>query len=227
MKIDILSTTERSNQTLDLPKIIIERGASSIAIYHSVNAELANKRIGSASTKERSAVTGSNVKPWRQKGTGRARAGSRKSPIWRGGGTVFGPHPRDYHIQLPRKQRAVALCAALCQKVEQKRLFAIDPISIPEAKTKLLSSTLAAYLHILELDQKKYHTILIVMDNTNEADTLLMRRAGRNIPHLSIQQYSRISLHTFFYSDYVFVYKASLNALATVLDGVFRKRVAA
>lgn len=227
MKIEILSPTARSQQTLDLPKIIVERRSSSIAIYHSVNAELANRRIGSASTKARSAVAGSNIKPWRQKGTGRARAGSRKSPIWRGGGTVFGPHPRDYHTHLPRKQRAVAFCTALCRKAEQKRLFAIDPISIIEAKTKLLSNILSSYLHTLEIDEKQYCTVLIITNDSNKEDALIVRRAGRNIPYLSIQQHSRISSHTFFYSDYVFIYKASFDAFATSLDDVFRKRAAA
>ena len=181
MDIPLLSKDAQSQTTLPLPKIIIDRGTSPIALYHAVNAELANRRLGTAATKERSAVTASNAKPWRQKGTGRARAGSRKSPIWRGGGTVFGPHPRSYRINIAQKQRAVALCSALRQKAASNKLFIIDPIDIAQPKTKLLSQAVGGYLQALGSDSKTYHTVLIIIDD-NDTHSAAVRRAGKNIP---------------------------------------------
>lgn len=226
MKIDALSPTTRSAEQHALPEIMMERGDSLVALHYAVNAELANRRIGSAATKGRSAVTGSNVKPWRQKGTGRARAGSRKSPIWRGGGVVFGPQPRDYHIRVPRKQRAVALCSAFYHKASQKRLFVIGAPSIAESKTKLLSALLASYLRVLEVGPKEYRTVLLITDQDGEAGETI-RRAGANIPYLTIQHYSRLSLHTLFYSDYAWIYAGALEKLAAPLNSVFQKRAVA
>ena len=96
----------------------------------------ANRRRGTASTKSRGEVKGSGAKPWRQKGTGRARAGSRKSPIWRGGGTTFGPKPRDYSYKLPKKVRRLALRMALSARLSEGNLVVVDEFSMPEIKTK-------------------------------------------------------------------------------------------
>lgn len=96
----------------------------------------ANRRRGTASTKTRGEVSGSGAKPWRQKGTGRARAGSKKSPLWRGGGTVFGPKPRDYSYKLPKKVRRLALRMALSARLSEGNLVIVDEFKLPEIKTK-------------------------------------------------------------------------------------------
>ncbi|MBU0683919.1 MAG: 50S ribosomal protein L4, partial [Candidatus Omnitrophica bacterium] len=105
-------------------------------LHRAVVTSLANKRAGTASTKTRKYVSGGGRKPWRQKGTGRARAGSIRSPLWRGGGVVFGPHPRDFACALPKKMRRKALINSLVLKLNENKLTVIDDIKIEKPKTK-------------------------------------------------------------------------------------------
>lgn len=106
------------------------------ALYDAVIKHLAGRRLGTHDTKTRGEVRGGGRKPWRQKGTGRARHGSIRSPIWRGGGIVFGPHPRDYSIRLPKKVRRLALKSALSAKVESGGLLVLDELKMERPKTK-------------------------------------------------------------------------------------------
>ena len=105
-------------------------------VHQAVVMQLASRRLGTHSTKTRGDVRGGGKKPWRQKGTGRARAGSRRSPLWRGGGTIFGPHPRDYSFSMPRKQRRLALKCVLTDKVKEGNLIVLDMLNFDEPKTK-------------------------------------------------------------------------------------------
>jgi len=105
-------------------------------LHEVVCMQRANRRRGTASTKTRGEVSGSGAKPWRQKGTGRARAGSRKSPLWRGGGTTFGPKPKDYGYKLPKKVRKLALRMALSARFSEGNLVVVDEFKMPEIKTK-------------------------------------------------------------------------------------------
>ena len=105
-------------------------------VHQAVVMQMASWRLGTHSTKTRADVRGGGKKPWRQKGTGRARAGSRRSPLWRGGGTIFGPHPRDYSFTMPRKQRRLALKCVLTDKVKEGNLIVLDKLDFDEPKTK-------------------------------------------------------------------------------------------
>ena len=105
-------------------------------VHQAVVMQMASWRLGTHSTKTRADVRGGGKKPWRQKGTGRARAGSRRSPLWRGGGTIFGPHPRDYSFTMPRKQRRLALKCVLTDKVKEGNLIVLDELNFDEPKTK-------------------------------------------------------------------------------------------
>lgn len=105
-------------------------------VYQVVKRYLADKRRGTASTKNRSEVRGGGAKPWRQKGTGRARAGTNRSPIWVGGGTVFGPTPRDYSYSLPKKMKIIALKSVLSDKAKNNEIVIVDKLSLNENKTK-------------------------------------------------------------------------------------------
>ena len=105
-------------------------------VHQAVVMQMASWRLGTHSTKTRGEVRGGGKKPWRQKGTGRARAGSRRSPLWRGGGTIFGPHPRDYSFSMPRKQRRLALKCVLTDKVNEGNLIVLDDLNFDEPKTK-------------------------------------------------------------------------------------------
>lgn len=105
-------------------------------VHQAVVMQLASRRLGTHATKTRGMVRGGGRKPWRQKGTGRARVGSRRSPLWRGGGTIFGPHPRDYSFTMPRKQRRLAIKCVLSDKVNGDNLIILDSLNFDEPKTK-------------------------------------------------------------------------------------------
>lgn len=135
-----------------------------------IKMQLANRRAGTAATKTRARVAGGGRKPWRQKGTGRARHGTIRSPIWRGGGIVFGPSPRDYGYTVPKKLRRAALRAALSAKVRDNNLLVVDKLVFDEPKTRLMAQT----LHRLNASGR-------VMVVTGDIDYNVIRSA-RNIP---------------------------------------------
>ncbi len=124
------------------PREDIFDGRVNEALFHEVvRMQLASRRSGSASTKTRGEVSGSNRKPWRQKGTGRARAGTRKSPLWRHGGTIFGPKPRDYSYSMPKKAVKAALRSALQYKINEGKLKVFESLEVAEPKTKAALAT--------------------------------------------------------------------------------------
>ncbi len=135
-----------------------------------VKMQLANKRQGTASTKTRAEVRGGGKKPWKQKGTGRARVGSTRNPIWRGGGIVFGPKPRDYSFRLPRKVRRLAMKSALSSKVQDSNIIVVDLLSFEEPKTKLMVETLS----LLNAAEK---TLVVTADGD-----VNIYKSARNIP---------------------------------------------
>ncbi len=153
------------------------------ALYDVVKAQRAAMRQGTHKTKTRSEVRGGGRKPWRQKGTGRARQGSIRSPQWVGGGVVFGPTPRDYTIKVNRKVRRLALKSVLSSKVVDNNLFVLDALSLETAKTK----DMIQVLNNLSLSGK----VLIVLDQNNETITL----AARNIPGVTVKTVEQASVY--------------------------------
>ncbi|MDD4171447.1 MAG: 50S ribosomal protein L4 [Syntrophomonas sp.] len=135
-----------------------------------VKMQLANKRVGNASTKTRAEVRGGGKKPWKQKGTGRARVGSTRNPVWRGGGIAFGPKPRDYSYKLPRKVRRLALKSALSSKVQDSNIIVVDILTFDEPKTKLMLET-------LDLLNAAAKTLVITADGD-----VNVYKSARNIP---------------------------------------------
>jgi len=135
-----------------------------------VRMQLANKRQGTASTKTRAEVRGGGKKPWKQKGTGRARVGSSRNPVWRGGGIVFGPKPRDYSYTLPRKVRRLALKSALSSKMKDSNIIVVDFLAFEEPKTKLMLETLES----LNAAEK---TLVVTADGD-----VNVYKSARNIP---------------------------------------------
>lgn len=134
--------------------------------YEVVKMQLANRRVGSANTKTRSEVSGGGVKPWRQKGTGRARSGSNRSPIWRHGGTTFGPKPRDYSYKVPKKVLAAALKSAIALRAQEGTLKVFDSIELADPKTKLAIDFLGS---------AGLENVLIVIDGENRNLSLGVR----------------------------------------------------
>lgn len=150
-------------------------------IYEVVKMQLANRRQGTASTKTRSEVSGSGRKPWRQKGTGRARAGRTRSPIWRKGGVVFGPRPRDYSYNVPKKVRRAALRSALSLKMKNEEILVLRDIPMVEIKTK----------HFQEiLNRFELKSALIVLDKKNE----ILEKSSRNIKDVKMMRSEGINV---------------------------------
>jgi large subunit ribosomal protein L4 len=135
-KVDVYNLNKEKVGEIELPAEIYDAEIKPHLVHETVVAQLASRRSGTACTKERGDIAGSTRKPYRQKGTGRARAGSRKSPVWRGGGTIFGPQPRDYSWRPPKKVRRSAMKSVLTSKLKESELLVLDAMDFGEIKTK-------------------------------------------------------------------------------------------
>ena len=171
-------------------------------LFHQVvRMQLANRRRGTASTKTRGEVSGGGRKPWRQKGTGRARQGSTRSPLWRGGGVALGPKPRDYAYKLPKKVRRGALCSALSMKTQAGFLKVIDHLDIPAPKTRQIVSFLK------DLGIEKAAIILLADDNLN------VQLAARNLPTVKVLRVEGINIYDLLAHDYLICTREALMKL--------------
>jgi large subunit ribosomal protein L4 len=153
-------------------------------VHQIVKRYLANKRRGTASTKGRSEVRGGGKKPWKQKGTGRARAGTIRSPLWVGGGVIFGPENRDYGYSIPRKMRLVALKSVLSGKVKNKDLIILNKLELKDGKTKDIT-------HIFDKFNINKDKIIIVTDKEEEA----VKRAARNLKNVMVITANKINTY--------------------------------
>ena len=173
------------------------------AIYLSVKAFLANQRQGTHKAKERSEVSGGGKKPWRQKGRGTARAGTTRSPIWIGGGTIFGPRPRDYRQKLPQKVRQLARKSALSYKAKDEQLIVVEDFSFDKPKTKDFISMMES----LKLNGKK---ILLL---TGKNDTNLYK-SGRNINKVSVMEASKASTYDILNNQILVLQHTAIEAIS-------------
>jgi len=170
-------------------------------IWYAINNELANKRQGTASTKDRSEVHGSNAKPYKQKGTGRARRGDKKSPLLKGGGVIFGPRPRDYSYALPKKEKRLAMKTILSLKARTDTLKIVEDFSIESGKTRDLAGLLRNF-------GDEARTVIVLKD-----DDPMVKRAARNIPWLSYLSYNRLRAHDLFYGRRVLMLETAAKKL--------------
>lgn len=191
--------------TVPLKAQLWEGEIHSHAVYLALRQELANRRAGTHDTKNRSEVSGSGRKPWKQKGTGRARAGSVRSPLWRHGGVIFGPHPRSHRFSIPRKFRGLALRSALRNLIEDNKLIVLEKLEIKEAKTK----ELAKILKNLKTDKS-----LILFKQTN--DRLMF--ASRNLPRTKLLSIAQLNVHDLLRFKKVILTKETLKALEEALS---------
>lgn len=175
-------------------------------LHDVVKMQLANRRQGTASTRTRSEVRGGGKKPWKQKGTGRARAGTRRSPLWRGGGTVFGPHPRRYDYVVPRQVRAAALRGALSEKVRTGQFMVVDSLSLEEPSTK-------AFCAILERLGVTGRT-LIVTDQIHQEDAIA--KSCRNLPYLTLVPTHGLNVYDILRHDTLIMTKGAVSAVEEV-----------
>jgi len=173
-------------------------------IHASVVNQLANRRAGTASTKNKAMVSGGGKKPWKQKGTGRARAGSNRSPLWRHGGTCFGPTPRDYSYSLPKKEKRAALVDAIASKVIDNRLVLVSSLDFAEPKTKLVTTMLDT------LGVKENALVLIKSENKN------LTLASRNIPSVKVLRMENINVYDLLKYRYLIMTQDALSAMQEV-----------
>ncbi len=174
LKAPVFSQSRTEVGTVDLEPGVFAEPLRRGLLADVVRMQTASRRSGNASTKEKGDVRGGGKKPWRQKGTGRARAGSNRSPLWSGGGTTFGPHPRDYSYRMSKQARRTALKSALAQKLREERLTILDKIELEEAKTKHF----VAMLKNLGIDD----TVLVVIDGQDDP----IERSARNLPSVKV-----------------------------------------
>jgi large subunit ribosomal protein L4 len=199
--VSVTGASKRSK--FDLPETFdgsIHQGA----MYHAVRAFLANRRQGTHATKTRAEVSGGGSKPWRQKGTGRARQGTIRAAQWRGGGVVFGPHPRSYTVRLPRKVRRLARQSALNARVNDDALYVIESFDFKEPKTRQL----VELLNKMQLDNKR--VLLLTADHAP-----MVYLSGRNLQDVFVMKYDEASAYEVLWSDVVVIEEAALSGGAS------------
>ena len=170
MKVDVLNIEGKKVDSTELPSPIFEAPIREDLMHQAFVRQIANARLGTHSTKSRGEVAGGGAKPWRQKGTGRARHGSRRSPIWVGGGKTHTPKPRDYRKKMPRKMRRAALRSALSLKIAENSILFLDELKIEDAKTERMVTVLK--------NLTGESTTLVILSDSNEN----IERSIRNIP---------------------------------------------
>ncbi|BDC92402.1 LSU ribosomal protein L4P [Treponema bryantii] len=202
MEKKVYSTSGKELRTITLDDKVFGLPVNDDVIYYAITNELANRRVGTACTKTRAEVHGSNNKPYKQKGTGNARRGDKKSPITVGGGTIFGPKPRDFSYSIPKKEKRLAMKSILSSHAQGDRLTVVEDFTVESGKTKDLVS-------ILKNFAKDERTVLILKD-----DDAKIKQAGRNIPNLSFLAYNRLEAHTLFYGRKVIILESAVKNLS-------------
>ncbi len=165
---EILNTQAEKVGEIELNDSVFNVEVNTGILHEIVCMQRANRRSGNACTKTRGEVSGGGAKPWRQKGTGRARAGSRTSPVWRGGGTVFGPKPRDYSYTMPKKVKRLALRMALSARNQEGNLIVVDQFQLPEIKTKNF---------VQVMNKFQFDNCLVVTEGVDDQISLSARNA--------------------------------------------------
>jgi len=206
MKTTVYSATGQKLSDIELKSEIFEQKVNEGLIYQVVRAEMMNARQGTAATKTRALVSGGGIKPWRQKGTGRARAGSIRSPLFVGGGTAFGPQPKNYDLKVPKKMRKAALRSVLSAKAKDKELLIIDKLAFKEPKTQVAKQILD------KLKISKKTTILMEKADENVV------KSFRNLPNISLLSFDNISSYAILDNQKLIITKEALNKLGEVLS---------
>ncbi|HCC37228.1 MAG TPA: 50S ribosomal protein L4 [Treponema sp.] len=207
MNCKVYSKEGKELRTIELEETVFGLPVNEDLIWYAINNELANKRQGNACTKDRAEVHGSNAKPYKQKGTGRARRGDKKSPVLVGGGVVFGPKPRDFSYSMPKKAKRQAIKTILSLKAQSDTLKIIEDFSIESGKTRDLAGLLDNFTPGLR-------TVLILKD-----DDPNIKRAAANIPWLSYLSYNRLRAHDLFYGRQVLMLETAAKNLGDFYKG--------
>ena len=203
MEKKVYSVDGKEIRTINLDDNVFGLPVNEDVIYYAINNELVNKRVGTACTKDRSEVHGSNAKPYKQKGTGNARRGDKKSPLTRGGGVIFGPKPRDFSFALPKKVKRLAMKSILSMKAQDDRLTIVEDFTVESGKTKDLAAVLKNFI------KDEYRTVVVLKD-----DDAMIKRAGNNIPTVSFLSYNRLRAHDLFYGQKIIMLESAAKNLS-------------
>ena len=202
MEKTVYSTDGKELRTITLDDKVFGLPVNDDVIYYAITNELANMRVGTACTKGRAEVHGSNAKPYKQKGTGNARRGDKKSPIMVGGGTIFGPKPRDFSYSMPKKAKRLAMKSILSMQAQSDRFTVVEDFTVESGKTKDL-------VKILDNFVKGERTVIVLKD-----DDAKIKQAGRNIPSLSFLSYNRLRAHDLYYARKIVILEGAVKNLS-------------
>lgn len=189
---------------IELSDAVFGAEVNEAVLYDVVRMQMAGRRLGTASTKQRQDVRGGGKKPWRQKGTGRARAGTTRSPLWRGGGVVFGPTPRSYAYKVPKKVRKLALMSALSMKVKEGRLLILKDFPMGEIKTKIFKGI---------IDRFGLKKALLILDKANP----VLEKSSRNVQGIKLIRSEGINVYDLLNYDHVVLFEPSVKMIEGAL----------
>ena len=202
MNIDVYDSQGQVLRQVELPDGVFGVEVRDHLLYEVVRYQLARRRQGTAHTKNRSAVRGGGRKPWRQKGTGRARAGSRSSPLWRGGGAVFGPMPRSYGYSMPKKKRRAALCGALSLKLRENAFRVIERFDVAQPKTRQIVQMIRIFT-----DEPK---VLLLVGEPNET----LHLSARNIQQVKVLPVAGLNVYDLLHYTTIICVEEALDKIA-------------
>jgi len=209
MKVDVYTLQgKKTNEQAELPAEIFEVPVNVDLMHQAYVRQMANARLGTHSTKGRSEVRGGGKKPWRQKGTGRARQGSTRAAQWVGGGKVFTPKPRSYDKDMPKKMRRAALRSALSVKAAEQEIVVVDELKLKEPKTKEMNAALKKLVGD--------NTALILVSNQGENEAMVARSA-RNLPYAKILQANYLNIRDLLGYDKVILPLGALEIISEQL----------
>ena len=205
--VSVVTAENAKVEDVQLQESIFDAPIKEHAVYQVVRSQLAARRRGTASTKGRSEVRGGGKKPWRQKGTGNARSGTSRSPIWRGGGIVFGPKPRDYSFSVPKKMRKTAMRSVLTSKMQESKLVVVDQIAFEKPSTKRMAGI------VKTLIGTESPSVAIALGDWTEAVWL----SGRNLPKVRVLHAENLNVYAALQYDYLIIDKAGLSIIEGAL----------
>ena len=203
--LDVVNAKNEKVDSLELPEVIFGAPVKPHLLHEVVRMQLANRRQGTADTKGRSDVSGGGKKPWKQKGTGRARAGSTRSPLWRHGGTIFGPHPRSYAFEVPKAVRRQALLAALTTKAQAGAIRLLESFSLEKPSTKQMRGMLQS----VGVQGKA----LVVLPARDE----VVEKSARNLPEVRVLTVRGLNVYDVLKADTLVLTPEGVHTLREVL----------
>jgi large subunit ribosomal protein L4 len=204
--VDVLTAENAKVEEVELYDSVFNAPIKEHTVYQVVCSQLASRRKGASSTRGRSEVRGGGKKPWRQKGTGNARVGTIRSPLWRGGGVTFGPKPRDYSFSVPKKMRKVAMRSVLTSKVQESKFVVVDRFDFEKPSTKRMASILKNLIG-------DSSTVAIALGDWTEA----VWKSGRNIPGVRVLHAENLNVYVTLQYEYLIVDKAGLSIIEGAL----------